>query len=478
MDREQIAAAIIQDDQAELENNQPKKVAKIGLQTDKDGHIKKNRSNWNRMLSYYDDKLSNLFRYNENTHFVEIIEDRSLHGKTILQKGMLTDSRINQIASYLSMTYNLDYQNTTVANEIDIVARENSYNPIKIFLREALEKSKLLDPFTIIQKYLSIDDTEYNRLVFDLVFRGAIGRVLEAGCQFDYCLDLTGVQGAGKTTFLREIFKGFYSEISSYTDKDDLMKMAESWAVNDDELVATRKTTFGELKQIITMREMQYRPPYGRSIERIPVDFIFTRTTNDFQHLKDATGDRRFLPVRVNKRKSGQPTRISEEDLLSLWGNYYRSYLKNKVLYYEEESPEGQIIEREREQYKVIDDDIERLEWYLSVLIPIDFYHSSTQNFQRRRYYQDLEQGRHSYKTDFDERTGKGWIGAEERDKATTTHIMEELFHSLPTSEQKKVKSKIRVYLNNSPNWENGKKFKIGGRTYVGWKKEGAEVEK
>lgn len=35
--------------------------------------------------------------------------------------------------------------------------------------------------------------------------------------------------------------------------------MAESWVVNDDELVASNKTSFAELKQIITTRELSYR---------------------------------------------------------------------------------------------------------------------------------------------------------------------------------------------------------------------------
>ncbi|WP_416308974.1 VapE domain-containing protein [Streptococcus infantarius] len=51
-------------------------------------------------------------------------------------------------------------------------------------------------------------------------------RVYHAGVQFDYCLDFVGKQGTGKSTFLREVFKGFYTEVETFTEKDDLLKMA------------------------------------------------------------------------------------------------------------------------------------------------------------------------------------------------------------------------------------------------------------
>src|SRR5699024_12806913 len=111
---------------------------------------------------------------------------------------------------------------------------------------------------------MNIEDRQYNRIVLDLFFRGAIARVYHAGVQFDYCLDFVGKQGTGKSTFLREVFKGFYTEVETFTEKDDLLKMAGSWLVNDDEMVASssNKASIDIIKSDITEREIKIRRPY------------------------------------------------------------------------------------------------------------------------------------------------------------------------------------------------------------------------
>lgn len=445
------------------------KIAKVPLITTKDGtHPIKLRANLTSILSYYDDKLAGNFRYNENTHLVEVVEDRKLHNGVMLKAGKMDDDRVSQVTSYIATTYKLDFNDDLVGKEITVVSRANSYNPIKIMLETALGKPET-DPFPIIQKYINIEETEYNRIAFDLFFRGAIGRVLDEGCKFDYCLDLTGEQGTGKTTFLREMFNPYYAEVADFSKKDELAKMAESWLVDDDELVATRKSSFPEVKQTITMQELNYRPPYGKGLKRQKIDFVFSRTTNDFQHLGDATGDRRFLPVRVQKRRPDQPEKMTDNDRLTIWGNYYRAYKENRVLYYQETSKEGQIIAEEREKYRTPDEELERLEWYLDTWIPEDFYSDNTLPYQRKNYYFDLEQYGKAYKTDSDKKNKVEWKGTQPRDRVTIPLVMDELFYNIPASQQKRVKTKSREFLNRNPKWEFKNSVRTGGRVGKGW---------
>lgn len=300
------------------------------------------------------------------------------------------------------------------------------------------------------------------------MFRGAIARVYHAGIQFDYCLDLVGKQGTGKTTFLREVFKGFYGEISSYTEKDDLLKMLELWAVNDDELVATNKIKPNELKQIITMREIRIRRPYGKSTEIIPVDFVFTRTTNDTGHLRDFTGDRRFLGVEVLPKTDKQVNQISSQDLLNIWGNYYKAYEINSKLYYDDTSEEGKLIARERVKYKYQDDIIEKLEWYLSIKIPEDFFEVTTKKHYRKQYYTDLEETGTAYKTNDDREKGTEWIGTVARDRLNVNDVIYEIFEdeSEPAS---KIKNKIKIYMNSLDGWEYQKAMYFGKRRTSGF---------
>ena len=443
---------------------------KARLKYDDNGKIIKNRNNLLSLFRGADLKLDKLFKFNEATKNVEVTRNQELTDYINIKQGLLSDDTIRQLWAYLSEHWGLEYKENDIVNVVRIVALNESYNPIKIFLEKAKATAEPVDPFTVIQKYINIEDNQYNRIVFDLMFRGAIARVYHAGIQFDYCLDLVGKQGTGKTTFLREIFKGFYGEIGSYTEKDDLLKMVELWAVNDDELVATNKIKANELKQIITMREIRIRRPYGKSSEVIPVDFIFTRTTNDTGHLRDFTGDRRFLGVEVLPKTDEQNNQISPQDLLNIWGNYFKSYENNEKLYYDENSKEGKLIIREREKYKYQDDIIEKLEWYLSIKIPEDFYNPDTKKHYRKQYYTDLEETGIAYKTNDDRQTGTEWIGTVERDRFYISDIIYEIFddEKEPVS---KIKRKIKIYMNNLDKWNYVSRVKIGKRVSSGFKK-------
>ncbi|MCY7238678.1 virulence-associated protein E [Streptococcus infantarius] len=438
------------------------------LKRDENGKIIKNRNNLLLLFREEDIKLNKLFKYNEATKNVEVTRNQQLSDYITIKHGLLSDDTIRQLWAYLSEHWGLEYKENDIANVVKIIALNKSYNPIKIFLEKAKATAEPVDPFTVIQKYINIEDNQYNRIVFDLMFRGAVARVYHAGIQFDYCLDLVGKQGTGKTTFLREIFKGFYGEISSYTEKDDLLKMVELWAVNDDELVATSKVSFNELKQIITMREIRIRRPYGKATEIIPVDFIFTRTTNDTGHLKDRTGDRRFLGVEVLPKTDKQVNQISPQDLLNIWGNYYKAYEANSKLYYDENSEVGKLIAREREKYKYQDDIIEKLEWYLSTKIPEDFFDVATKKHYRKQYYTDLEETGTAYKTNDDRQAGNEWVGTVERDRLNIKDVIYEIFDDESESVSK-IKSKIKVYMNNLDGWKYQKKIYFGKRQTSGF---------
>lgn len=450
--------------------NKVTNIEKGQLQRDGNGKVKKNRSNLLLIFRGADLKLDKLFRYNEATKNIEVTRNQELLDYININQGLLSDDIIRQLWAYLSDCWGLEYKENDIVSAVSVIAQSNKYNPIKIFLEKAKATCNPLDPFKVIRKYINIENNRYNRIVFDLIFRGAIARVYHAGIQFDYCLDLVGKQGTGKTTFLREVFKGFYGEVSSYTDKDDILKMVELWAVNDDELVATSQVSFNRLKQVITMREIRTRRPYGRGIETFPVDFIFTRTTNDTGHLKDSTGDRRFLGVEVLPKTKDQVNQIAPQDLIDIWGNYFKAYDDNKKLYYEEDSEEGKLIAKEREKYKYQDDIIDRLEWYLSIKIPEDFYNVETKKFFRREYYTDLEETGVAYKTQEDREKGKEWVGTLERDRLNVNDAIHEVFED-ETEPISKIKAKIKRYMDNLDGWERVKRIKFGKRVTSGYKR-------
>lgn len=421
-----------------------------------DGTNAKTRKNLLLLFRGVDDKLDDLFRYNEATKNIEVTREQRLNQYITLKKGLLSDNITNQLWAYISEEYGLEYKESDICNVIEITASSNSYNPIKDMLEESKATCKDVDPFEIIRKYINVEDNKYNRIVFDLFFRGAIARIYQPGCQFDYCLDFTGKQGTGKSTFLREMFKGFYTEVESFSDKDDLLKMASAWLVNDDELCASnsRKSNFDTIKRVITTREIKIRKPYGRMTETIPVDYVFSRTTNNKGHLKDATGDRRFLVVDVLPREKGQPNKITNEDFYDIWGNYFKAYDANKKLYYDEDSEEGKLISEVRENHKRHDEVVELLEWYLEVKIPENFYSPNVGIHRRQRYYKDVENFGESPQCEEDVTDGIQWLELVERDRLNVSDVMKEVFDGYQGESPKTIRNKIKMYLENSDQWK------------------------
>ena len=55
------------------------------------------------------------------------------------------------------------------------------------------------------------------------------------------------------------------------------------------------------VKSLITKTEDQYRLPYEKAVQTLKRGCVFAMTTNDTEYLKDETGNRRWLPVKLEK---------------------------------------------------------------------------------------------------------------------------------------------------------------------------------
>jgi predicted P-loop ATPase len=64
-----------------------------------------------------------------------------------------------------------------------------------------------------------------------------------------------------------------------------------------DEGVTTNKADASKLKSVATLRSDTYRAPYDKAVKTYPRRFVFSMSTNQVDHLKDETGNRRFWTV-------------------------------------------------------------------------------------------------------------------------------------------------------------------------------------
>lgn len=314
--------------------------------------------------------LKDSFQYNDFTSEIDVIKDiPTLH----IKQGYMIDDYYTEIASYIeksSKYQHILFDDRRIRNAVLVVAREHHYNPIIDYMKEALKQwdhTPRLD--TVLYTYLGVEPTEIVAYITKLFFTGVVAKIFNPKTKFDYVLDLVGGQGAGKTTFLQKIAPlGYYTDqFTSFDNKDDYAVMRRAVIINDDEMTATANASFETLKKFITLQEFEYRKPYGHQAERFAKHFVMARTTNELYYLKDKTGERRFLPVMVNRdRQLQNPVEdLTPEVVQQLWGEAVDLYQNQKFSFKIDDQMQQQLDEH-RESFMYTDEIEDRIEELLS----------------------------------------------------------------------------------------------------------------
>ena len=150
---------------------------------------------------------------------------------------------------------------------------------------------------------------------------------------------------------------GLYTDqFNSVTDKDDLGNLIGMFIVNDDEMTATSKSSFEEIKRFLTDNNFKYRPPYAKHPKQFIKKFIFARTTNNRTYLKDKTGTRRFLPLMTHKslQELNPVTDLTPDYVQQLWGETVWLYKQAKDPFLL--SPKQiELLENHRKNFEYVD---------------------------------------------------------------------------------------------------------------------------
>lgn len=141
--------------------------------------------------------------------------------------------------------------------------------------------------------------------------------------------------------------------------------MLRALIVNDDEMTATNNSDFANLKKFISMERLEFRKSYGRNSELYDKNFVLARTTNELTYLKDKTGERRFLPILVNKDNQVKHpvTDLKQDEVIQLWGeftNYYFDGFDFGLTDYQ-----NKLLEKNRSNFMYVDEIEEQIEIFL-----------------------------------------------------------------------------------------------------------------
>jgi predicted P-loop ATPase len=197
----------------------------------------------------------------------------------------------------------------------------------------------------VLSKTYGVQDNEINRAIGSNWLKGLASRVHEAGCKFDYVLVIEGLQGSYKSTSLKILVgTNWHIEITiSPNDKDFFLAMKGKLVVEFAEGETLSRSETKNLKSVITRDVDDIRLPYDRLTKSLPRRCVFAMTTNESQYLKDTTGNRRWLPVRVPDGHSADIEWLKENREQLLAEAYYRvTVLKEKTFEFPTEIEELQ----------------------------------------------------------------------------------------------------------------------------------------
>lgn len=213
--------------------------------------------------------------------------------------------------SYVESKYGLSNKDK-IFNALENVARRRHCNTVKDMLEQAAENwdgNRHIE--NLLPQFVGADKTEYNTEVMKLFMLGAIKRIYQPGCKFDYMLILVGPQGAYKSSFLRFLAADdnvFSDNFNSIDGDRAFEKLRGMWIVEMSELQATKRAKDVEaIKAFITSRKDTYRAAYARRTEQHPRMCVLAGTSNPVDFLTDQTGNRRFLPVTCAKHEIPNP---------------------------------------------------------------------------------------------------------------------------------------------------------------------------
>nr|WP_164940473.1 VapE domain-containing protein [Bradyrhizobium zhanjiangense] len=145
-------------------------------------------------------------------------------------------------------------------------------------------------------------------------------------------------QGLRKSTAIKELFDPWFTDdISELGTKDAAMQVGGVWCVELGELDALNKAEVSKVKAFISRRTDRFRPSYERRVIERPRSCIFVGSTNESGYLKDATGARRFLPVKVTKID----VEALQRDRDLLWAEACILYEEGAPWWFTNETPSG-----------------------------------------------------------------------------------------------------------------------------------------
>lgn len=315
-----------------LEAGATEKDWRTALSVDEDGKLKPGSLNNCILFLCNLPEYEGIFRLNDFHKEVFICRRPDWQSEKDFKVHKLDDNDITLTTASLERFGQTADTNKT-HKAILIAAERDKFNPAREYFESLVWDGKpRLDTWLIDYMGAAGDRPVYLSFIGKKWLTAAVKRVFEPGCKFDHVLVMEGMQGRGKSTAfeLMATFGDHQTEayfkdnikLADIQNKDTIMMLQGTIIAELAELAGFSKKDDEEIKGWITMKTDRCRLPYARTITEFPRQFVLCGTTNNYEYLKDPTGNRRYWPF----ESRGMDLKGIERDRKQIWAEAYSLY--------------------------------------------------------------------------------------------------------------------------------------------------------
>lgn len=260
----------------------------------KDGRLRECRENVFQILQHFP-AWQGCLAMDDFANVIRIRKDTPLGQKA----GEVWDEDQDfKLGLWMAQAFRLFIKSSGVISEgVRATAKANAYHPVREWL-EGLpwDGTPRLDDW--LTDYAGVAKTPYSSLIGRLFLIGMVARIYRPGCKMDTALILEGLQGEGKSTIAKALAGEWFSDTAFVMgDKDSFIGLRGKWAYELAELESFNRSESTRTKAFISSSTDSYRAPYDRVSKDHPRQCVFIGTTNQYEYLKDSSGNRRYWPV-------------------------------------------------------------------------------------------------------------------------------------------------------------------------------------
>ena len=239
-----------------------------------------------------------------------------------------------------------------VQDAMIMCAEQNGFNEVLDYLNslkwDGIER---LDKLFI--DYLGAEDNVYTRAVARKSLTAAVARAFEPGCKYDTMPILIGRQGAGKSTLIRTMGKKWYADgLSTFEGKEAAENIQGKWIIEAGEMAGYTRAEENASKQFLSRQVDVFRQAYGRRTQEYPRRCVFFGSSNQYEFLKDITGNRRFWPIDIEAQKPTKNVYVNlPGEVDQIWAETVVRYKNGESLIIEDNEAVLKLAESAREAH-------------------------------------------------------------------------------------------------------------------------------